>query len=322
MLRRLRIGTRAFADRDAHDFDLISTRKLRALILSFAGVLTIAGGAADGAVVEDGTLRGIWQQLQAIANGANIVDVDGRDLYWLNAVLSGSPGVLVEPGATVGAHNVRANIRIPFDQPASGARFAGRLNADLMDSLLLRYQGGAADPNIIVGGDRAETMVGAFEVDAEYDDQEHKGGHRKLNTATHTNAGATADARLILPSGDIVAGVLLLATDNGVRNDDIVNRVKLQIGEDNIIRDMEWRQIQEENVDDFGLELAAGLPPFAGVAYVNLDKDKDMNPKKLMDLRNLKTNAGRITLDINAPTAASEIRAVIVGVNAKNTPTG
>jgi len=317
-----KIATYAFQPNDTRDFNLLATRVLKNVYLTFAGTLTVAGGTVDGTLVQDGVLRTLLRSLKLLANGSNIIDVDGRMLYWFNAVITDSPNVLVEPGVTAGAHPVRAAFTVRLEQLASAARHAGRIDADGLDNLDLRIETGNPDGGIVTGGDRAETLAGNMEIVAEYDTDRSafRGGYRRISRHTYTNAGATSDGRINLPSDVIVPGLLLIAVDNGARSDDIVNRVKVSVGEDDERRDLSWEAIQEENVDDFALELAAGAPPYTGIGYVNFDRDLDTNPAKILDLRGLKTDAGRVKLDIGAPTGVSYVEVYPVALGVGNKP--
>ena len=319
-LRRNRVKDLSFSAGDSEEIPLTTLRKLRRLVFDFVGVLSVVGGAANGSLVEDGVLRTILKKIELLADGNTIVDTDGRALYWLRAIMSGSQGVLVEPGVTVGDHAVRFHVELDFDQIATAAKFAGRINTDLLDSLDLRITMGNPDGEIITGGDRAEALVGVLEIVAEYDDKEWKGSHRRIAFRRYQNAGATTDARVTVPTGELISHILLVAVDNGVRDQAIVNRIKAMIGEDNVVRDVSWEELQGENVEDFGLELSSGLPPYAGLAVLFFDKDGDMNPDKLWDTRNLKQNAATLRFDINAPTGQSYVEANIFSINPAASP--
>lgn len=320
MLRRNRVADLAFSGSDSKDFSLATLRKLRRVIMHFVGTLVIAGGTTNGALVEDGVLQTILKKLELLANGKTIIDTDGRAIYWRRATMSGSPGVLVEPGVTVGNHAVEAHFELDMDQINSAAKFAGRINTDLLDSLLLRITMGAEDPEIIVGGDRTETLTGNLEIVGEYDDKEWRGSHRRISKHRFSVIGATTDGRITLPTGELVTEIVFVAVDNDVRDDDIVNRIKIQIGEDNVQRDVTWEQLQGENVEDYGLELSAGGPPNVGIAVLTFDKDGDANPEKLLDLRNLKQNAATIRFDVNAPTAGSYVEAHVHSISPQPKP--
>lgn len=319
-LRRNRVKDLTFSAGDSEDVPIHTLRKARRLVFDFTGTLSVVGGAANGTLVQDGLLNTVLKKIEILADGSTIADVDGRALYFTRAVMSGSPGKLVEPGVAVGDHAVAFHVEMDFDQIASGAKFAGRLDADALDSLDLRITMGQPDGEIITGGDRVETLVGTLEIVGEYDDKEHGGGHRRISLRRQTIAGVNQDLRVVVPSGEMISHVLLVAVDNGVRDDDIVNRVKAQIGEDNIIRNTTWDDIQAHNVEQFGLELASGAPPYTGIALLHFDLDGDMATDKLWDTRNLKQESATLRYDVNAPTGTSFVEAFIFSIKAAKKP--
>lgn len=319
-VRRNRIKIQPYLDGDSKTHNLITLKKLKAIVLSFVGVLTVTGGTTNGTLVQDGLLRTVLNILRMSVNGRRPIDVDGVLPYWYRAVLSGSAGVLQNPAVTVGANACRFNVVLDMDQLRTAVRAAGRMNMDIQDQSFLEIQTGAAEGGIVAGGDRVEVLTGNLEIIGLYDDTEYRGGHRMLSKDRYVISGATQDGRIIIPSGQLLAGILLIATDDGVRDQAIVNRIKIQVGEDDIRRDVSWQALQESNVEDYGLELVSGLPPYAGVAYINLDPDGDMNPAKILDTRKLVSNSARLTLDVNAPTGVSHVDVLFVGVSQKNRP--
>lgn len=319
-VRRNRIASFSYGDNKSETFNVITTKKLRRIIFSFIGTLTVAGGAADGTLVEDGLLRTVLNVLRLAVNGRRPIDIQGQLAYWMRSIVTGSTGVLVEPAVTVGANPCRFAVILDMDSLRTSARAAGRINMDIQDSSFLELQTGAAEGGIVTGGDRTETLAGTLEIIAEYDDVAFVGGHRALSKDRFTIAGATQDGRIIVPSGQLIGGILVYAVDNGIRDNDIINRIKVQIGEDNIFRDISWEALQDENVESYGLELLAGAPPYTGVAYVNLDVDGDMDPSKLLDTRQLVSNSARMTLDVNAPTGSSFVDVMFLGVGPDDRP--
>ena len=319
-VRRNRIASFAYGDGKSENFNLITTKKLRRIIFSFVGSLAVVGGSSDGALVQDGLIRTVMSILRVSVNGRRPVDVGGLLPWWYRSILTGTSGVLVNPAVTVGNNACRFAVTLDMDSLRTAALMAGRINFDIQSQGFLEIETGAAEGGIVTGGDRAETLTGGLEIIAEYDDVEWSGGHRVLTRDRYTIAGATPDARIIIPSGQLLAGILLYAVDNDVRDNDIVNRVKVQIGEDDIRRDMTWEALQDQNVEDYGLELVAGAPPYTGIAYVNFDVDGDMDPGKILDTTALGSNSARVTLDVNSPTAGSYVDLMFVGVDPKNKP--
>ncbi|GAG35569.1 unnamed protein product, partial [marine sediment metagenome] len=97
MIYRKLIDTLIFADGQQHEVVLDDLAYLRAIQIEFPnGVLTAAGGSADGALLEDGLLRTILKAIEFKADGQDqFVNTVGLAEYWRRAIMSGSPGVLV-----------------------------------------------------------------------------------------------------------------------------------------------------------------------------------------------------------------------------------
>jgi hypothetical protein len=322
-LMRKRFKLEPYTDGKVIDVDIRTVRKLRSILISFVGTLTVAGGAADGTLVEDGVLKTLFKKLEVIAGGKTFYDTRGVDEYWRRAIVSGSAGVLVSPAVVVGSSAVRAFVALDMDQIQrfNLARFAGRLNADLLDSLNLRIESGTADGDLVTGGDRTETLTGTYEVIADHVEQEWKGGHRQVSNHRLDVVGASTDGRITLPSGLLISHILLRAVKNNARNNDILIRAKVQIGEDDIRYDQSFEAIQEENVEDFGLTTVSGAPPYTGLAVINFNKDGDMDPKKLLDLRGLKDRTGRITMEVGAIAGSVNfVDATVYGVRTQPIP--
>jgi hypothetical protein len=319
-VRRVKVATQPYADSESKTHNLITLKKLKALVLNFVGTLTVAGGTTDGTLVQDGLIRTVLNTLKLILNGKRPIEVDGVMPYWYRALLSGSEGTLVNPSVTVGANACRFNVIIDMDQLRTAARALGRVDINAQDSAFLEVRHGIADGGIVTGGDRTETLTGTLEIIGVYDDMNFAGGHRVMTTQRYPIVAASKDARIIIPSGQLIAGILLYAADNGARNNDIVTNVKAQIGEDNILRDLSWEALQDENVEAYGLTRVAGAPPYTGVAYINFDEDGDMDPAKVLNTLGLVSDAARLTLEVGTPTGQSYVDAMFVGISQADRP--
>jgi hypothetical protein len=318
----------AFSDNLVEDINVANVEFLRRIVFEFNGTLTAAGGTTDATLREDGLLNTVLKRLEMKADGSDpFVDSNGRAEYWRRAILSGSPGVLnsvIPTGAASTAQ--RVHVVLDMDEVASAARFAGRIDARRLSSLDLRVTAGAVEADMVTGGDRTETMTGTLEVYAVYDDGNdeagareglgYKGGGRRIAQARHVVTAANQRAELPLPADLLIGKILLIAVDNGVRDNDILNDVTFKLGEREFVRaDVTWEDLQSSNVEDYGLELAAGLPPYTGVAIVEFDMDGDMAPRKVLNTVGLRANAAKILLDVNAPTGTSYIDMFVYGLD-------
>lgn len=324
-LFRKRFREVPYKDNNIEDIDLRTVRKLRTIVLLFVGTLVISGGTTDGTLVEDGVLKTLFKKLELIGNGKTFYDTVGVSEYFRRAIMTGSAGVLVPPAdASVGSHPIKAYVALDLDQVQAGfniAKFAGRLNVDLLDSLNLRIESGEADGGIVTGGDRPETVNGTYEVVAVHSEKGWRGGHRQVSRHRVEITGSSDDTRITLPSGILVSNILLRAVRNDLRDNTFIERVKVQIGEDDIRRDISWEELQGENVEEFGLETVGGAPPYDGLAVANFNVDGDMDPKALLDLRGLKDRSARIVLENGSPSGSVNfVEATVSGVRARPIP--
>lgn len=320
MLYRKKVDKFAFADDTVKDINLGNTDYLRAVIIHFKGTLTAVGGAADGALVQDGLLDTVLKKLTLTANGRDdFFSSRGKLEYFRRWFLSGSPGVLVSVIPTGEAATVQElQVVIDLDSIRSSARWAGRINAAALRSLNLRIEtGDGSNGDLVTGGDRAETLVGDIEVIGEWDDSpvEYHGGGKRVGLIRRVTAAATDDGRIALPSGLLHRQVMLFAVDNGVRDDDVIDTVKVTVGEGKVLREQSFESLQADNVEDYGVELSSGKWPLTGIGIINFDLDYDLSPAKLLNTLNRKDEAARIVLKLGSPTGTSYVEAVYYAID-------
>jgi hypothetical protein len=199
----------------------------------------------------------------------------------------------------------------------SAARFAGRIDPVDFDSIKLRVKNGVVETDMVSGGDRVNTMTGDIQVIGVYDTNpaNYQGGGRRISYQRYTNIGATSDARIIIPSGLLIGQILLVPVDNALRDNDILTDIKVKIGENDVQREYSFPAVQSLNVEDYGLELASGLPPYTGVIVLDFDEDRDMRPDKILNTEGLKSQTAKIVMTVGAPTGVSYVDSYIYGVD-------
>lgn len=317
----------AFLDGKVEDVNVSNVQFLRGLEFEFNGTLTAVGGASDGALRQDGLLKTVLKRLELKADSDPHIDTHGQAEWFRRAILSGSPGVLssvMPTGAAATAQRVHA--RIDMDEIASGARFAGRIDVRKLGILSLRVVMGACETDLVTGGDRVETLTGTLEVYALYDDGSgqayqrdglgYKGGGRRI---TQQRAVITAaNTRLEIPiASDLYIGkALFLVVNNSLRSNTLLTAVTVKIGEREFVRsDLSFAEMQSDNVEAYGLELASGLPPHTGVAILDFDADGDMDPRKVLNTVGLRSNAAKVILNVGAPTGTAYVEMFVYGVD-------
>jgi hypothetical protein len=319
MIYRVKTDSLIQADGKQHRVELDDMPYLKSVQLEFNGTLTASGGSSDGSLQEDGLLRCVAKSMRLVADGSDrAIDSDAIGEYWRRAIMSGSAGVLKSTMPTGAAATAqRFSATIDMDQIVSAARFVGRIDPVNLDKLILHVDNGVCETDMVTGGDRTEVLTGTLEVVAVYDSspKTYRGGGRRISKIRRTTDAATSDGRIIIPAGQMVGQILLVAVDNGVRDNDIVTDVKVRIGENDVQREFSWEALQSLNVEDYGLELASGLPPYTGVAVIDFDEDRDMRPANILNTEGLKSQTAKLILTLGSPTGVSYVDAYVIGVD-------
>lgn len=328
MIYKTVVGQFTYAELLTEDVNVANTEFLRAIEIEFEGTLAAAGGTTDGALRQDGLLNTILNSILFTANGSDrFISTNGRNEYFRRAIKSGSAGVLgsVMP-VGIASTAQRAHVVIDMDEIATGAKFAGRINAKRLTNLELRVITGQAEVNMVTGGDRTETLAGTFNVYAVWDDGgrktvgapdafRYRGGGRRIPLQRLSVVAANNRAEMFMSSGLIIPSIMFLVVDADLRNNDLLNNVEIKVGENDVLRDVSYNEIQSQNVERYGLELVAGLPPYDGVVILDFDLDGDMNPAKLLSTVGMKANSVKAVLDVGGPTGTSYVDMVVYAID-------
>lgn len=320
MIYRVLVDTLVMSPNKQHETDLEDMPYLRAIQFEIPnGVLTATGGTTDATLQQDGLLRMALKSIELLVDGQDrAVESDAIGEYWRRAIMSGSPGVLlstVPTGASTEAQ--RLSVTLDFDQIVSAARFAGRIDPVDFDSIKLRIKQGVEATDMVTGGDRAYALTGDVQVIGVYDTNpaNYQGGGRRISYQRRTTIAATTDGRIIIPSGLLIGQILLVPVDNGVRDNDILQDIKIKIGENDVQREYSFEAVQSLNVEDYGLELVSGLPPYDGVIVLDFDEDRDMRPDKILNTEGLKSQTAKAILTLGSPTGVSYVDSYIYGID-------
>jgi hypothetical protein len=307
-------GDNALTEKRLEALDFVSN-----LIFDFNGNLTVSGGTTDGALVEDGLLRAVLKEIAVTADGKDQhVLSDGIGEYYRRAVMSGSPGVLRSPAVGVGTNPCRVNVTVDFDAIVSAARFMGRINARALTDFVLRLRNGIDTTDLITGGDRTNVLSGTVDVFAEWHERAEDwfGGARYVEKKRFTLTSSETKAELNLPLNRWISQVLLVAVDDSARDDDLIlsSKIRLDLRED--FREQTWEAAQSLNVEDYGLETDAnGEPPFAGIALLDFDRERDMDPKKLLNTFGRKQEGAKLEFASGSPTGTAYLDAYFYSID-------
>lgn len=319
MIYRKQIKVLTYEDALDEIVKLGNTEYLRYISFEYAGTLTAVDGTTDATLIQDGLLKNVLKSLEVTANGSDkFTDSDGVGEYFRRAIMSGSPGVLVSTIPTGEASTAqRVHVIVDFDQIQSAARYAGRIPAARLATVDLRVQGGSVAADMVTGGDRTNTMVGSLEIVALFDSnpRSYRGGARRIGKTRTPISAASNKQQITLPSGQLIADILLVTVDNGVRDNTLCTDIKAKIGERDVRFESTFLDLQSENVEKFGLELASGAPPYTGVALLHFDEDGDMSPSKLLNTVGLRVEGAKLELNIKAPTGTAYVDAYVYGID-------
>lgn len=328
MIYKTEVGRFSYAELLTKDVDIADVEFLRALEIEFNGTLTAAGGSGDATLKEDGLLNTILKSLLLTAGGSDpFYSTKGRNEYWRRAVKTGSPGVhgsVIPTGAASTAQ--RVHVVMDMCEIATAMRFAGKINARPLSSLQLRVETGQVEVDMVTGGDRTESMTGTFNVYAVWDDGGRKaagaedayrfrGGGRRVSQQRLAVAAANELAELVLPSGQLIPSIMFLVVDNSVRNSALLTDITAKVGQNDVIRKVTFKELQSQNVERYGLTLASGLPPYAGIGILDFDLDGDMHPAKLLSTVGLKANSAKMILNVGAPTGTAYVDMIVNGID-------
>lgn len=317
MIRQTLLDAVAFITNGVKDIDAAKVDFLRRIILDFVGVYTVT---TEGTLVEDGFLKTILKSLSMLAEGGDqYVESAGIYEYYRRAIMSGSPGVLQNPAVTVGANACRAHVVLDFDELMSAAIFAGRINARKLDTNRLRVRfGNDVDAGDMGAGIAEATLAGTLSVAGEWSDErkDWKGGARRVSVVRQSISAANPAVAVPIPDNMLIPHILLMVVDNSLRNNALLNAFTVKLAGRDVPRDgISWESLQGQNVEDYGLALASGLPPYTGAAIIDFDLERNMDPDDMLDTRKVKTGGAQLLLDVNAPTGTSYVDVVYYAVD-------
>lgn len=322
--RKIPLAPRSFSysDGNVENVNLGNIWRLHRVFIFFVGTLTAAGGAADGALQTDGLLNTILKSIILRANGSVVGTVLGRSLYYLRAMLTGSAGVHVSTMPT-GAASTAQRVMVVLDMDTIRSQMirSGRFNAREMSELMLEITSGAVESDMIVGGDRTESMTGTFYVTGEgYEGPADGpgalgGGFRHIKEIRQEIIAATEENVINIPVGQRIQRILLECVDNGVRDDALISTFELLVGGSDYRLQTRWLELKADNVELFGLETSSGAHPYTGYALVELARSG--NPRDWLDTRGMRSNLPTLRWTSGSPTGVAYLRASFFGVKDK-----
>lgn len=296
-----------FVENEAVDKGLPRTHVYADMLLRLAGTLTIA--VADATAVVGYTPLSLIKKVRLVLNGEDTIkSIDGKLQFIQNKLDAGAEGEKEAPGLTIGAHTFSGTLKVHFELPKYDPfwKRVSRLNSALLTELSMEIQFG--DGEDLVTPDATTTLaISGCSVEVwglEYPDPEAQRVYSvfKESTKTLSITKADDDLRMDITSKNQIQSITILAIDNSIDDDDIINRVSAVVdGTEFRKGNVSWDALKEETKQFYG------IAPETGVACLIFDSDKDM----ANILRLAGTGSFELVFDVNAPTGTASIEVLI-----------
>ncbi len=304
---RRRIGKIDFVENDTNDKRLARTHVYANMLLRLSGTLTV--GVADATAVIGYSPISLIKKVRLVLNGEQGVKAFNGKIYWIqNKLDRQSAGEKVAPGLTIGAQTFSGALRVHFELPGylDFWKEITRLNSALLTELTLEIEFGDAED--LVTPDATTTLaISGCKVEIwglEYPDPEAQKVYSMFKETTKKKVitGADDDLRVEITTKNPIASILILARDNSLDDDDIINKVTAVVdGTDYRRGFIDWKTLKEETKDFYGID------PETGVACLIFDTDKNMENI----LRLAGTGSFELVFDVKAPTGVADIELLV-----------
>lgn len=198
---------------------------------------SIVVGVADGTAIPDLAPASLIKNIKITANGKDVIkNISGQNLHLVDYFKYNTQPHLTAPAVGVGTHAFKAVLMIDFAEIFNKIAIDTMFNSSGLATLQLEITWGTyAD---LVTPDTTTTLAWGTTPYIRVNSIEAFGGLDKpllLNTeyVIQKQVTATADKfQIDLAVGNFYRYLLLKATDAGVRENDIINNIKLQSGQE------------------------------------------------------------------------------------------
>ena len=301
-----RIGRIPFIKSDVGDEELPRTHVYADMLLRLSGTLTI--GVADATAVIPYTPLSLIKQVRLVLNGEDgIKSYDGKICFIQNKLDVQAEGEKVAPGLTVGDHPFSGTLKVHFELPGypDGWELITRLNSALLTELTIQILFGQesdlvtpdATTTLAISGCKVEIFGEEYpDVEAQRVYSIFKETVKKLPVTALDN-----ELALKITSQNQIQSITLLSVDNGVDNDDLVNKVSAVVDGTGFKRVLDWDTLKEETKQFYK------IAPETGIACLIFDRSKNL--AKVLRLAG--TGSFELVFDVNEPTGTAYIQALV-----------
>jgi len=305
------LGVIPFTANGIARLDLPRNHVFKGMLLRLTGAMTVAGGATNGTLASEQP-QCLVKLARVIRNGSEVLQaLDGGTLFALARINSdGDPQRVPLTTAAVGAAQA-FSVDIPIDFASWRMATPGMslLRAVGTSSLVLEIAWGNADPDLVFGGDRTESIDAGCQIEVfseELMDLTGDFGDKILYPTDKLVTASATEFLVDLPIGQLYRRIVFKTThQNGsALVDTLINRIR-------IISDgffyhcdrMAWAALQGQNKRHYSL---VNTSP----GYAVVDFAEDGNPAGMIDTRGASTFQALLDVTFTGAVNNNNVRVV------------
>ena len=256
LISRRKLPDVNYSENNSVSIDLPRIYPYHALNCRLTGTVTV--GTADATAVVDRAPFGLIKKITIIANGKDVIkSLSGKDLATLAKINHRTAPQLTAPGVSVGAQTFVAEFPIDFARYHSKQPLDTLLMSANLSTLQLVVDWGTGSD--ILTPDTTTTLVFSstkLSIHSVETVPNLDGLKPLLNKEYPIEQEVTATSsefQIDLPVGNSFSMLTFIATDAGVRQNDIINKITIKSGQE-IFFSMDANEIRQENKQDFEIE--------------------------------------------------------------------
>lgn len=295
----------AYVENDVGSEELDKAHVYARYLLRLSGTVTV--GVADATAVISYAPLSLIKKVRLILNGEDrIKSLEGK-LHWIQNKLDKQvAGEKTAPGLTIGAQVFSGAIVVDFELPGyENMKKVTRLNSALLQGLSMEILFGDAEDlltpdattTLVMSGVKVEITALEYPgIEAQRIYSIFKESIKKLNIVALDD-----DLRLPITTKNQILSITLLAVNNSLDSDTVVNKVQAVVDGTDFKRSYDWNTLKERTKEFYG------IAPETGVACLIFDVDRDLSKA----LRLAGTGSFELIFDVDAPTGTAYIQALV-----------
>lgn len=295
----------AYVENDVGSVELDKAHVYARFLLRLSGTVTV--GVADATAVISYAPLSLIKKVRLILNGEDRTKSLEGKLHWIQNKLDIQvAGEKIAPGVAVGAQVFSGALVVDFELPGyKSMKKVTRLNSALLQGLSMEILFGDAEDLLTPDATTTLVMSGTkVEISAlEYPGLEaqriysiFKESIKKLSIIAVDD-----DLRLPITTKNQILSITLLAVNNSLDSDTVVNKVQAVVDGTDFKKSYDWNTLKERTKNHYG------IAPETGVACLIFDVDKDLSKA----LRLAGTGSFELIFDVDAPTGVAYIQALV-----------